>query len=392
MAKYAVEHDGETLRWADEEGLLWTFDPEVGEVLCLGKQTSDEDADDPNADSDPADEDNDSVTDDSDEDDDDTGEEDEDGSHKQLGGRRQADDPDAQRAPDHVEPATERGPSDSGGRQHGQGESDRQLAGSVGDLTALKERLAVCRGKVATLSKATDDESSDDNDENATELAEAIDAVLDEVSDALDNEEYDQASSLLDSAETTVDQLIEVLGGTDADDEDTNNAKGVEELSKKAVLAAATKARVPASILTKVNEAEGNGLDVLLREVVTSGQQAITRVTELEPKAALGDAYVKDLRTQAIDWYVKAHQVGENAPVNVENFTKILDACGDNHELIKSLAEEQRDAARAKFPDAVRRSGFESDPHARTMPEPVQQPGDGEVDPRRSAAVRRIHG
>lgn len=57
-----------------------------------------------------------------------------------------------------------------------------------------------------------------DPDESPVELAEALDAVIDAASTALDEGNVDQASSLLDAAEVTSDALLELLGGSDADD------------------------------------------------------------------------------------------------------------------------------------------------------------------------------
>lgn len=63
-----------------------------------------------------------------------------------------------------------------------------------------------------------------DLDEVPVALAQAVDAVLDEVSEALAGGDTAGATDLLVAAETTIDQLIEVLGGVDSDDVDTLSA------------------------------------------------------------------------------------------------------------------------------------------------------------------------
>lgn len=60
-----------------------------------------------------------------------------------------------------------------------------------------------------------------DLDESPVALAQALDATLDEIVEALTNGEAAQALDLAVGAETTSDQLIELLGGVDADDTDT---------------------------------------------------------------------------------------------------------------------------------------------------------------------------
>lgn len=57
-----------------------------------------------------------------------------------------------------------------------------------------------------------------DPDENPVELAEALDAVIDAASAALDAGDTEQASNLLDAAEVTSDALLMLLGGADPDD------------------------------------------------------------------------------------------------------------------------------------------------------------------------------
>jgi hypothetical protein len=57
-----------------------------------------------------------------------------------------------------------------------------------------------------------------DPDENVASLAVAIDAVLDEVQDALVAGDVPTATALVTAAEATSDALLEALGIPDADD------------------------------------------------------------------------------------------------------------------------------------------------------------------------------
>lgn len=60
-----------------------------------------------------------------------------------------------------------------------------------------------------------------DSDEDPTSLAEAVDAVLDELEACLASGDTGQCAALLVAAEATIDALISVLGGVDADDDDS---------------------------------------------------------------------------------------------------------------------------------------------------------------------------
>lgn len=57
-----------------------------------------------------------------------------------------------------------------------------------------------------------------DPDENVASLALALDAVLDEVQEALAAGDTDTATALVTAAEATADALLESLGIPDADD------------------------------------------------------------------------------------------------------------------------------------------------------------------------------
>lgn len=181
----------------------------------------------------------------------------------------------------------------------------------------------------------------------------------------------------------------------DSDSEDSDEDTSTEEdksVTKKAVLAAAKKAGLPNSVIDVAKEAAGTGLEPILVAVGKEIEELRTEVTGLEGKAALGDLYLKDLRAQAIDWYTKAHQNGQDEGVSTTTFERLLDKCGDDVDLIKSLSDEQRDVAQAKFPKSVRRSSFPSDPNGSDREETSEKSGEPIGGDTTGSSVRRIHG
>lgn len=59
-----------------------------------------------------------------------------------------------------------------------------------------------------------------DDERTPEELAAAVDAAVDAVSDALDEGDVAQAQDLLISAQTVVDELLDVMNVPDPDDAD----------------------------------------------------------------------------------------------------------------------------------------------------------------------------
>lgn len=168
----------------------------------------------------------------------------------------------------------------------------------------------------------------------------------------------------------------------DSDDEPDDDQKSGKEatVSKAAIVKALRGLDVPEAVLRAVESVKGTSLDAVL--------------LPLASKAVLGDQFIASKRSEAIDWYVKANQSGQNVPVNVDTFTKILDAAGDNVDLIDHLIGQQKTLAQAKFPSSVtRRSSFPTDAN-------TAQPGDGPTLPsdddgvqaKSSQTVRRLHG
>ncbi len=176
----------------------------------------------------------------------------------------------------------------------------------------------------------------------------------------------DQAGDSEDGGEDLGVQGPDSVEVTDSPDD--KEIGDEEEMDKAAVLKAAATAKIPTSIIEKATEAEGNGFAVLLTAAAETIESLAKEVEKSAPKVALGESYIKSLRTDAIDWYVKSHATAEGESVKIDNLTKMLDAFGDDVDLIKTVIEENKALAQAKFPQAVRRSSFPTDPNAKDAP------------------------
>lgn len=189
------------------------------------------------------------------------------------------------------------------------------------------------------------------------------------------------------------DSVGEDPEGSDPDEEqvgqDGDLGDQEEDVDKAVVIAAVRSAGLPDSVLDALKTAKGNGLAAAFQAVKGVVDGLTEQVTALTAKKEIADQYIKDLRADAIDWYVKAHQV-EGKGVSTTSFEKILDACGENLDLIKMLGTEQKALAQAKFPGAIRRSTADpDDPNTRrTLDELPSAP----VSEESSRTVSRIHG
>lgn len=157
----------------------------------------------------------------------------------------------------------------------------------------------------------------------------------------------------------------------ESDDDDSEADQNVVELISSAGL--------PEAVLNAARKSTGKAVLPAVLAAVSAEFQKLTS------KASLGDAYLRDLRADAIDWYVKAHKTADTAAVKTTTFEKLLDRCGDDVELIRGLIEENKEMARAKFPVSVRRSSFPTDPNQRTVPEELDW--DDETDQK----VKKLH-
>lgn len=209
------------------------------------------------------------------------------------------------------------------------------------------------------------------------------------LSQSADDEDEDEED---EDSEDSEDDEDDSSDEEDAEDEDSeNNGEEEKSVSKKAVLAAASKAKLPKSVIDAAEEASGNGLTALLLAASSEIEKLAGEAKSLQPKAALGDQFLTELRAEAIDAYVKNHTTKDDPKVSTEIFERLLDKCGDDVDLLKAMAEEQMTEARKKFPKA-RRSSFPSDPNEVT---PLGKAAIGEdegPDEESDRRVKRIHG
>lgn len=192
---------------------------------------------------------------------------------------------------------------------------------------------------------------------------------------------------------------IEASGGSSGDAVERRPGSGQESgdrapvseekrVSKKAVIAAAKAAQLPHGVVESLEGVDGDSLDALFTHIGSAFKSLEDRVSVLEPQAALGDRYLKNKRAEARAWYVKARQSGEQEPVSVKTFDRMLERIGDDVEMLDELISEQKAIAEAKFPSATRRSTFEADPNTTSPVEAVEKA----VSSKTSAAISRIHG
>jgi len=244
--------------------------------------------------------------------------------------------------------------------------------------------------------KGTKDTRKDTGDNSPEEIIAAIDAIIDNAIVAMDDEDYATADSLLTGADELIDELMDAMGIEDPDEDDSGEddptmdnrmTPGEEgEVPKEAVLAAVRTAKLPASVVEAVAASKGTGLEPALVAASMLISDLETKVAGLTAKAAIGDQYVQECKAEAIHWFtMQARDPGSTTGVNVDKIERMLDLCGDNVELIKEQRELYRDLARAKFPEAVRRSSF-PDNSANERNEMAQPTQPGET------GASRIHG
>jgi hypothetical protein len=257
-----TENEDGTLKWVDDQKLIWQFDPETDEIGSLGK----------------------AATTDNDE-----SEEAPDGEGIEGLVEHDAGDPD--QAIDLQGRSVE---GDGGGEEQVGGDAEAGGSEHEGGLAT------------AAASDEDDAESGDDDEED----------------DDSDREPED-------------------------DDEDEN----VDSETDQNVVALATSAGLPAAIIDAAKKASRKNALPAVFAALGAEHKALSE------KAAIGETFLIELRAEAIDWYVKAHKSADTVPVKTELFEKILARCGDDVDLIKGLIEENKDMARAKFPQkASRRS------------------------------------
>jgi hypothetical protein len=297
---------------------------------------------------------------------------------------------------------------------------------SIEELRTAQDAVGVMRSRIEALEAkwAQAKAAAADEDEDPADLAEAVDASLDSLRGEFDqitsagDEHYQQADALLTAAETTVDELIENLGGTDADDDDEADKTPITEpvnaqaegdtVSKKAVQDAAKAAKLPSAILDKLAETEDDtALSVLVNEIGTTMAAQAETIAKTAPLAQAGESYLRDLRTAVKAAYVRAKQLGKEQGVDTSSIDKMIELAGEDIDLLKSLLDEYDAEVGEKIKVAgggvaVFRSSFPVDPHGPPSTGPAPQadkdadaPDETELTATRGrerTLVSRIHG
>lgn len=221
-------------------------------------------------------------------------------------------------------------------------------------------------------------------------LAVALEAILDEVEAAIEAGADELLAGLWSAALAAKAKVLateEPAEGDDTDDVPTKAAK-VVNVTRASVLAAAQRVGVSATVMERIRKAApGAVIDEVLRLVV----EGESKITELTPRAALGDEYVEELRVDARKCYARAHY-GVNRitdeGVDMSACEEMLALAGDNAQLIQRLRNGWKRVAQDRFPQQVRRSTADPDPNE--VEGVTTQPSD--IDERSKRAIKGLHG
>lgn len=234
-----------------------------------------------------------------------------------------------------------------------------------------------------------DEEGGDDDGEQGRQGLEDDD----EDSSGSDDEigvEASQRSADADEPEGDDGEADADEEGLDEEDEDESDDEGEEDdedVDNKSVVAAVVKAKLPHEVIEAVSGAKGgNALGVLLSSVGKALESRDQQIKELEPNAKLGEKFIKSKRAEALKWFIRNRQAGEEKGVKTDKFERMLDKVGDDIELLDEIIDEQKQAAQAKFPASARRSTVPTDPH---NVDDLQQPT---LDKESAEKVRKAHG
>lgn len=148
----------------------------------------------------------------------------------------------------------------------------------------------------------------------------------------------------------------------DSEDDDDDD-EGEKAVTTEQVIAAARTAKLPNSVIERIQTSKKDGLTSLAMAVALEIKSLQEQNSGLTAKAALGDRLVSEKRAEAIHWYRLSMATRPDAPVNVETFEKLLDRVGDDVDILEEVVKEQKEAAQRKFPKSVRRSSFPADPN-----------------------------
>lgn len=201
------------------------------------------------------------------------------------------------------------------------------------------EQAVLCTGKSA------DEEDGEDVDEEI-------------IDDAADSETQEGA----EDAEEVVSEEVEVPEEVVSEDAEVPEDPTLEEETDG--LDEAESAEIAASPSIADNDeiqalAESLGLTVEGdNDVVALVSAAARKIAEAAPKVAMIDKYIASLRSDAVNFYVRANLTGDSKGVRTETFEKMLDRIGDDPDLLLEVVAEQKSLAKSRFPSGAIRSSF----------------------------------
>lgn len=279
-------------------------------------------------------------------------------------------------------------------------------------------------------------------------LVNQLNGLLVALDDAMDQGDVDAANPLVDQAQSLVDQILDALYEDEPTDDNNSNSgewednnapgnpenkshshyhehkdgtghshthnhsggsydHGAEDLevshththestpsegdtvSKKAVMAALE--RFP-SLPESLKQAVGGLSEDSKSAVETLLHNISKEFDSLSKRAENGDAYVKRLRSDVLDWYRKAKSdPRSDKGVDVSKVERLLERVGDDPDVMEALIDDYRSEAQTRFPSGVRRSSTEDNFNSPSGDDVDERKGDIEtrID---GGRVKRIHG
>jgi hypothetical protein len=243
---------------------------------------------------------------------------------------------------------------------------------------------------VLSLGKAIKDPEEDQNDgeaDDGSEPGEDLAAVdgehqpVEQLGDAEGDEgksgDQPEAGGAVEGGESGAEGSVDADADDESDDDEDEDSETDDESDEDAdedeeksvttatVVAAARAAKLPIAVIERIESSKKDGVTSLALAVALEIKGLQEKVSEMEPKAALGDEYLKELRSEALHFYTLSRMDPKDPKkgVKVESFQKVLDRVGDDVDLLKEIIAEQKEAAQEKFPKSVRRSSFPEDPN-----------------------------
>lgn len=173
--------------------------------------------------------------------------------------------------------------------------------------------------------------------------------ALGEVNEESEEEESEEKPSDEETDETSEEEE-ESDGSSDEEEsseEEEEAEEGSESTERMFIQDLVHRLNLPPDVVAAAGGDNENFLNLLERHY----QAREAEMEELRSKAALGTAYVEEIKSQTVSWYIRANQ--GDKPVSVNRLEKTLDALGDDAEGILHLLEGYKATAQARFPSVA---------------------------------------